>query len=161
MKIGIISDSHDRIDNLNKALEIFIKNKVSEIIHCGDFCAPFMIQEMAKFKGKIHCIFGNINDEYTSTKFAIENGVNLYGDFAELEIDRKKIAVVHFPQIARSLALSGKYDAVFYGHDHIKNFEKVNNTFLVNPGELMGRKAKPSCAIYNTEENSIKHIDIK
>ncbi len=45
MKIGIISDTHDRIDNLHKAITLLQVRGVQILIHCGDLCAPFMIDE--------------------------------------------------------------------------------------------------------------------
>ncbi|MEK6885421.1 MAG: YfcE family phosphodiesterase [Nanoarchaeota archaeon] len=157
MKIGIISDSHDNIDNLNKALEFFVKEKVKEIIHCGDLCGPFIIRELSKLDGvKIHVIEGNTCDEYTTLKFASETGVNFYGPHAEIEIDKKKVMIVHYPIIAEGLALSGKYAAVFYGHSHLFKVEKKNKTWLVNPGSVYGNKEKPSCIIWDTAKDEIK-----
>jgi putative phosphoesterase len=82
--------------------------------------------------------------------------VYLHGDFAELELDNKKIAVIHYPNIAETLALSGKYDAVFYGHTHKHECREVNDCLLVNPGELMGRFGSVSCAIYDTRNNTVE-----
>ena len=36
MKIGILSDTHDDIDNVNKAIDIFQENDVKAVIHAGD-----------------------------------------------------------------------------------------------------------------------------
>jgi uncharacterized protein len=35
MKIGIISDTHDDIENVQEAIEIFNKVKVEYVIHAG------------------------------------------------------------------------------------------------------------------------------
>ncbi len=162
MKIGIISDTHDKIENLKKAFEIFEKEGVSEIIHCGDLTSPFVIKELEKFFGKVHLVFGNIEDRYTTTLFALKSeNVNLHGDYAELTLDNKKISFTHFPFFAENLALSGKYDAVFYGHTHEKKQEIKGKTLLVNPGELAGIKNNPSLAIYDTKKNEIKHVELK
>jgi len=76
MKIGIISDSHDRIEAVEKVIGIFEKQNVETIIHCGDMCAPFMIDELAKFKGEVYCIAGNICDKGMTCEKAIKEGVN-------------------------------------------------------------------------------------
>lgn len=156
-----MSDSHDREDNLKKALAIFKEEGVGEIIHCGDFCAPFMIKEMAKFNGKVHCVFGNIDDEFTTTKFALEEDVNLYGVYGNFEVSGKKMGVVHFPEIGGFMAKSGEFDVVFYGHTHKNKKEEVDGCLLINPGELMGRKGTPTVAIYDTEVHSVKFRRIK
>jgi len=162
MKIAIISDTHDRKEELRKLIKKFNGEiKPAVMIHCGDFCAPFMIKEMANFNGEVHCVFGNIDDKYTSTQFAIDTGVNLHGTYAELEKGGKKIGIVHFPALAEAMALSGKYDIVFYGHDHKATIEKRGKTLLINPGELAGLKEKPSYAIYDTDKNEIKLEELK
>ena len=36
----------------------------------------------------------------------------------------------------------------------------IGKTLLVNPGELMGKKANPSIAIYDTETNLVELIEL-
>ncbi len=157
MKIGIISDSHDHIENLSLALEK-IKRKCDVLIHCGDLCAPFVLFEFTGIE--THFCFGNIDDRYRTTKIAIEQKINLHGEVGEIEKDGKKIAFTHLPKFAEGLALTGKYDVVFYGHTHISKIDKVGDCLLVNPGEIMGRKNKPSFAIYNTKNNKVEILEL-
>ena len=53
MKIGIISDTHDDIYNVQNAIEIFIEEKVDWIIHAGDFIFPGVIDEFKKLKDEL------------------------------------------------------------------------------------------------------------
>ena len=64
------------------------------------------------------------------------------------------------PELAKTLAHSGKYKVVFYGHTHIRKIEKIGSTLLVNPGEIMNLNSNPSFIIYNSENNKIKTIEI-
>ena len=41
MKIGILSDTHDDIDNVKEAIYRFKEQKVELIVHAGDFCIPW------------------------------------------------------------------------------------------------------------------------
>ncbi|MFH1290584.1 MAG: metallophosphoesterase [Nanoarchaeota archaeon] len=161
MKIGIISDSHDRIEETNKAMEVIKEKGATVLIHCGDFCAPFMMNELSKFEGEVHCVFGNIDDRFVTPNRARDLGINFHGDIAELELEGKKIAVNHFQKIAEALASTGVYDAVFHGHTHVAYKKLIGKTLLANPGEIMGWKGKPSLAIYDTESNEIQHLDVK
>jgi uncharacterized protein len=45
LKIGIISDTHDDIENVQEAINIFNKNEVNLVIHTGDYISPGVIQE--------------------------------------------------------------------------------------------------------------------
>lgn len=163
MKIAILADLHDNLKNLELILEMFKEEKPDELIFCGDMCAPATLKELAKgFPGKIHLIFGNVDgDPYLMEKRAQENdNLIIYGLKAELELDNKKIAVVHYPDFAEGLASTGKYDVVFYGHDHQKNQTQVGKTLLVNPGTAGGMFQYPTFAIYNTKNNQIEFKEI-
>ena len=46
MIVAIMSDSHDNIWNLRKAVDIVKDSQAGLIIHCGDFIAPFMLKEL-------------------------------------------------------------------------------------------------------------------
>jgi len=41
MKIGIMSDSHDNMNMVAKAVELFNQRGVSRVLHAGDIIAPF------------------------------------------------------------------------------------------------------------------------
>ncbi len=157
MKIAVLSDSHDRIENLQKAIDIIIE-EAEVLIHCGDYCAPFMIKELARFKGEIHGVFGNVDgDIYLMMKFGREiPRLKLYHPLGEISPDDKKIAFVHYPQIARGLAATGDYDAVFYGHTHQFKNEKIGRTLFINVGEIMGKNSAPSFVIYDTASNLVE-----
>ena len=159
MIIGILSDTHDHIGNTHKAIKTLLENGAEQIIHCGDFCAPFMIELFSEYDVPFHCVFGNIDDRYLTTKKAAESkSVLLHGDIARIEIDNKRIFINHFPEIALIAAESNEFDAVFYGHTHMAKEERIGNTLMLNPGEVMSRFGKPSVAIYDTNTNSARHI---
>ena len=70
------------------------------------------------------------------------------------------MAVNHYPEVGRALAESGKYDLVCYGHDHMKHEERMGETLLVNPGEIMGMNGPSTLAIYDTETNLVQWVEI-
>jgi len=161
MLIGVISDTHDNIWNLEKVIKQLKEKRVETLIHCGDFCGPFIINILAETNIPVHCVFGNTDDQFKATRFAdATKNVTLHGELAEIELAGKKIAVTHLPQFAEGLAYTGKYDVVFYGHTHKKDNQKIGNSLLVNPGEVMGKAGVPSFAVYNTENNEVEFNEI-
>jgi hypothetical protein len=159
MKVAIFSDIHDNVVNMNKATDFIKKEGVEMIIFCGDFCAPSVLRELAKnFSGQIHLIFGNVDgDHYLSAKMERDfKNVKIYNELGEVELDGKKIAFIHFPKIAQGLAKSGKYDLVFYGHNHKPWEEKVGECILANPGTLGGLFYRASFALYDTKTNKLE-----
>ncbi len=159
MKIAIISDTHDNIPNLEKTLSWLKSQDISLIIHCGDLCAPsFLTKVLAvSFDGEIHLIYGNVGDkELLKEKVKEFKNVKYYGDLGEIVLDNKKIAFVHYPEKAKELAKTQKYDLIFYGHDHKPWEEKIGKTRLVNPGNLAGMFYKATFAVYDTKTDKLE-----
>jgi len=155
MKIAVLSDTHDNIWNLDQVLaELARQPDVGALIFCGDFCAPFTLQQIAEgFAGPVHVVFGNNDgDQLLLSRVAGRfEHVTLHGLYAELEYGGRRIAVIHYPDLARRLAQSGQFDLVCYGHDHTAKVERVGETLLANPGEVMGRFGRPGYGLYDTE----------
>ena len=145
MKIAIVSDTHNNMANFKKAIKWANKEKIKLILHCGDICSQKTINEAIKlFKGEIKFAKGNGDHELDLP------------EKVELEFNRRKIAFCHFPDIAKKLAQSGKFDLVFYGHSHRPWDEKIGNTHMINPGELAGQFYKPTFAVYDTTSGSLE-----
>lgn len=159
MQIAVFSDIHDNIWKLSSALEKI--QDVDVLICCGDLCAPFVVAQLAEgFFGPIHIIFGNNDgDTFRITQIAGQHDqVILHGEFADANLAKKRIAVTHFPEIAYSLAGSGFYDLVCYGHDHQYRISREGETLLINPGEIMGRFGNSTFAIYDAEKEEAKRV---
>ena len=160
MKIAIISDSHDNLANLKKALGSLKKEGFRTLLHCGDICAPATLKEILnQFSGKVHIVFGNVDgDQFRMTKIETDfkGRLKVWGEFGEIKIGGKNIAFTHFPEFARGLALTKKHDLVFHGHTHKPWEEKIGKTKLVNPGNLAGIFYGPTFAIYDTRTNQLK-----
>ncbi|MDY7036044.1 MAG: YfcE family phosphodiesterase [Thermodesulfobacteriota bacterium] len=161
MHVVILSDIHDNIWKLEKILSRL--SGAGALIFCGDFCAPFTMTQIGEgFPGPVHAVWGNNDgDKWLLTKNAgAADNITLHGELAELELGGCKIAVNHYPQIARPLARSGYYDAVFYGHDHTAHMEHMEETLLLNPGEVMGRFGKSTFAWYDIETGLGEIVEI-
>ncbi len=63
MKIGIISDTHNQIDLIRKALEIFKKENVGMIIHAGDVDLASALEVFAEAELPIKMAIGNMDEE--------------------------------------------------------------------------------------------------
>jgi putative phosphoesterase len=157
-----MSDSHDNIWKLEAASRALAESDV--IVHCGDICSPFMIRRLGELAGSkpVHVVWGN-NDGDPLLIHKVASGfpsVQLHGHLAELEIAGLRVAVNHYPVIARGLARSGDYDLVCYGHDHARFEGKEGACLLVNPGELMGLKGPSTVAAVDTDRRSVSWIEI-
>lgn len=156
VKIAIISDTHDNLKNLEKALSEIKKEKIQAILHCGDIFSPETLKVISdNFKGEIYAVISTSDFEFIGNEDKFKN-LKLFNEFGKIEIDDKKIAFAHVPEIAKTLAIKEKPDIIFYGHTHKPWAEKVNKSILVNPGNLAGIFYKATFAIYDTEKSKLE-----
>ena len=162
MRIAILSDIHDHIRHLSTALSQL--TDVDALLCCGDLCSPFIVVQLGEQCAKpIHIVFGNNDgDHFRITQQAGRfPQVTLHGEFADLSLGGKRIAINHFPEIARPVAASGRYDLVCYGHDHTFHTSRDGQTLLVNPGEVFGGlTGSATYVVYDTDRHDATRRDI-
>ena len=162
MLLSIISDTHDNIWSLQAAMPRLAETDA--VIHCGDLCSPFMLRQLGEGMGgkPVHMVWGNNNgDILLIQSIAAQLGnVTLHGELAELVLDGRRVAVNHYPSIARGLAASGKYDLVCFGHTHMTLVETVGECLLLNPGELMGLYGQRTFALYDTATRQAEIVEV-
>lgn len=167
--VAIISDIHDNEPNLKKVLDYCKKENINTIICCGDLATKETLDFLNdNFDGVIHYTFGNAdheslrNLEYARTY----KNSKMYPSFGEIEVHcsdsvtTTKIAFVHFPEMAKELCQTGKYDFVFHGHTHKPWTEKINGCVLLNPGNVAGTFFAPTFAVWNTEDGKFELIRV-
>lgn len=162
MKIGIISDSHDNIWRLEEALP-YLKT-TDLVLHCGDLISPFVVHQLAKGLENIpiHVVWGNNDgDKMTVAKIAqTYTGFMIHGEFMDLDLNGFRVAMNHYPAIAKKLAQTNQYDLVCYGHDHTAHQEKVGEAILLNPGELMGMNGRSTLAFFDTDTRRVELVEV-
>ena len=136
--IGIMSDSHDNLKAIKKAVKYFNGEYVDLVIHAGDLISPFTVQEFLKLNSPFIAIFGNNDGEREGLIKAYQN-ICYLEDFKVISIENREIALIHGtnPAIVESICLSGRYDVVICGHTHKLEIKK-DKSMLINPGETCG-----------------------
>jgi len=165
MLIGLISDTHDNLQKIEKAVNHLNQAKVNLVLHAGDYCSPFTI---AKFKA-LNCrfigVFGN-NDgdhELLKKRFSETQNCELHGRFAQVEADGYKIALLHGDEAELLFALIGSqhFDAIVHGHSHNLGTETRGKTLLINPGELCGYlTGRSTMAVLDTQRNQVQIVEL-
>jgi len=134
MLIGIMSDTHDNLIFVKKAIELFNNEKVEYVIHAGDYTSPFTLKLFNELRCQYVGIFGN-NDGDKLLLLERAEG-KIHNQPYIFTLNDKKIVVMHEHHVADALADSGHYDLVIYGHTHEPDIRKVKKTLVVNPGEV-------------------------
>ncbi len=162
MRVAVLSDTHDHLQRIDAALPHL--RKTEAVLHCGDLCAPFVLKRLGDGLPSIplHVVFGNNDgDPFLLQQVASSYAhISLHAPLAELELGGRRIAVNHYPSIARGLAHSGLYDLVCYGHDHLAHEERVGDCLLLNPGEVMGMNGRSSLAIVELSTMAVAWIEL-
>lgn len=143
MRIGVISDTHDRLPTFRRAMALFRQLKVDAVMHAGDFVAPFaaklLLPEYSQLGDTpVHCVMGNNDGERAGLRKMLPQLTD-----GPLVIDRagRRIVMHHFIDWLEPADLKDA-DVVITGHTH----EIVNETIdhngkpqlRLNPGECCG-----------------------
>jgi putative phosphoesterase len=134
MKIGILSDSHDNLPKIEKAVRFFNKNKVGFVLHAGDFIAPFAIPKLKALNCDWCGIFGNNDGEKNGLSGISENKIQ-EGPL-RIELNNRKITLVH--DINKIDLKTEAADLVIFGHTHKSEVLRQDSKLLINPGECGG-----------------------
>ncbi len=137
MKLGIISDTHDNMPAIAKAVKLFNSEGVDLVIHAGDFISPITANEFGKLTAPFIGVFGNNDGERLYLVERFKEIGRIYPDYHKFEFAGKRGVVMHEPKFIESLVKSSDYDLVIYGHTHEIDIRE-GNTVVVNPGEACG-----------------------
>jgi putative phosphoesterase len=153
MILGVMSDSHDHLEYIGKAVAEFKERKIGALIHGGDLCSPFVFRPLEQLREvcpRMYAVFGN-NDGDRVLLTEKGRGFCTFRDGAlTLELAGRRIAVMHYPDVAESLHRSGDFDLVIHGHNHQVRVEG-DGRILLNPG---------SCAGYLAERATVATVDL-
>jgi uncharacterized protein len=161
MKVGILSDSHGRQDNVVRALDALRRRGVTTVLHCGDIDDP---ETVLLFRGwTAHFVFGNCDLDREALRAAMEEfGATLHENFGHLELQGVKLAFVHGDDggLLRDLEQSGAYDFLFYGHTHHAEEHVTGPTRVINPGAL--HRARPKTfAVLDLSTRAVESVALE
>lgn len=156
MKILLVSDTHGRDENLEKALEI---EKPQFLCHMGDVeGSEDYIRRIARCP--VAMVSGN-NDFYTDLNPEVV-----------FELEGFRIFMTHghyyYPHAGMERLAAAGYrneaDLVLFGHTHRPTLERLGEIIVANPGSLTyprQEKRKPSYMVLYLEKNKEPKFEIK
>lgn len=172
MLVGIISDVHDNLRHLNKAIRYFNDKHIDILLHCGDWDMPFTIEIYKELKCPIKGVLGNGDPDIEKFQYQLQNkfkdlDLELSERFLDLTLDNKRIGVFHGndKNLIKVIIESQLFDLFCHGHTHKPKIEKINKTLVVNPGSLVGvylpdKNAPVTVAIYDSKSNNAETISL-
>jgi putative phosphoesterase len=165
MLVGLISDTHDNLLMVEKAVKRLNEEKVDLVLHAGDYVAPFVIPKFKALNCRLIGVFGN-NDgdhELLRKRFSETSNCEVRGRFAEVNAEGFKIALLHGDETELLNALTSRecFDAVVYGHAHVTVTRKNGGMLVVSPGEVCGYlTGKSTIAVLDTVKREARIIEL-
>ena len=165
MLIGIISDTHDNLPMVEKAIKKLNEENVALVLHAGDYVSPFVIPKFKALNAKLIGVFGN-NDgdhKFLEHQFSETENCEIRGRFAEINIDDFKIALLHGDEteLLDALICCECFDAVVHGHSHASVSRRNGKTLIVNSGEVCGYlTGKSTIALLDTVKREAKIVEL-
>ena len=158
MRIGVLSDTHDRGEAVTEALRLLAEQQVELVLHCGDIESPASIQIYKSIP--THFVFGNWDKDRAKLHSEIKAiGGHANESFGAIEIAGKRIAWTHSHERHSLFRLenAGYFDYLFYGHTHVREQHRTGRTLVANPGALFRANPK-TCIVVDIITGEIKPL---
>jgi putative phosphoesterase len=137
MRLGILSDSHDRLDRVRSAVRLLQAEGAKVLVHCGDLTGPAVVAACTVLP--CYFTFGNHDADGVPglERAASETGAVCLEWGAEVVLADKRVAVTHghmSTDVRRLLA--ARPDYLLSGHSHRAGDRYDGPTRRINPGAL-------------------------
>lgn len=160
MKYMVISDIHGNIYNLNKVLEIYLKEHCEKLLVLGDLFnygidlnKEDIINRLNLMENSIIYVKGNCDEYIQGLLFETPY-------FVYTTINDKKIFLSHGHLFDKKYLINTNSDIVFTGHTHISDINKINNKIFINPGSISkSRIGENSFSIVDENKITIRNLD--
>jgi len=161
MLIGVVSDTHNNIQNIRNIIDIFNNEKIDIAIHTGDISKPETLKLFSKLNCPLAGVFGNNDRIETGLKEVCEEYNFKFQEppFA-ITLENRNLAIFHEPELIESYLDTNKnVELVIHGHTHRYREDKINNVIYFNPGESAGSlKGKNAIGVICTKSLEIRRI---
>jgi hypothetical protein len=137
MRIGVVSDTHNHLRNVERIVELFDAAAVDHVVHTGDITQARTLEAFARLAMPFVGVYGN-NDERPALEAASRAlGLPLHEPPLSLAFGGTPVAVLHDPH-GLDDALLARHALVLHGHNHRLVCERRHDALVFNPGECAG-----------------------
>ena len=138
MRICVVSDTHNNLDNCRQIVNLFNKANVEAVVHTGDITQSKTLEVFSALEMPMVGVFGNNDVEIESLNETIaQHGFDFVEPPLTLNWFSRRLVVVHDPLQLQDLEVS-EYDVVLHGHTHRQTIECREERLTFNPGECAG-----------------------
>lgn len=161
MLLGIFADSHDHLDNLRRAVDVFNDAGCEQVLFAGDLVSTFCTPPLRKLRCKIVGCYG----DNEGNKEGLQAGFSILGTLAEAPVfwtspDGLRFVLVHMERQLRTV--NDDFDVCVYAHTHKpRQSRDERGRLFLNPGETSGWTfGRPTVMLFNTTTQEATIIDL-
>lgn len=162
MIVGLLSDTHGRVDAAAAAVRVLLDRGAEQLIHCGDVGdgakGRAVLDTMAGHPALF--VFGNNDcDEPELARHAGDLGIACGHRHGRLDLGGRAAVVTHGDdaKLVRQVLAGQAVDYLFVGHTHVSTDRRQGRVRVVNPGALY-RAAVRTVAVLDTQADTVEFV---
>ncbi len=163
MRIGLFSDTHDRVPAIQALLEQMMTGGVSLVMHAGDFCSPFALRLFNDRSIPLLGVFGRNDGDRDALQSAAKSGfggAELFESPHSFDLGGKSVLLIHDLADVHQRSIDG-HEVIVHGFTHVSEMKARGESLLVNPGEGCGwLHGAPSGAILDLDTKSVEFLKL-
>jgi hypothetical protein len=161
MLIGVVSDTHNNLKNIEKIISLFNGELVELVIHTGDIANANSLKLFQKLNSKMIGVYGNNDRNEIGLQEIVEfNSFEFQNPPKLIRLHNRNIAIFHEPdEIEAYISEQQGIDIVLHGHTHRYREEILDKILYFNPGESAGmQKGSNAIGLINLDDLKTKRI---
>ncbi len=136
--IGLLSDSHDNLVMVRRAVSLFNDASCDLVVHAGDFVAPFAAEELRNLRCPVRAVVGNCDGERAGLARTFQGLGEIRDAPFAFSHGGVRFVVSHLDGPVAGYLASIPCDVLVFGHTHKPLSERRDGILVVNPGEAGG-----------------------
>jgi putative phosphoesterase len=162
MRVGLISDTHDRLPTIRDFAKLFGENGIPLVMHAGDYCSPFALDPFIEANLPVLGIFGRNDGDPEGLKARASSGMGteLYESPHSFEVSGRRILLVHDLGEVNKRSIDA-HDIVVHGSTHRQETVTRGKTVVINPGEACGwLTGRCTAALLDLETRQVEILNL-
>jgi putative phosphoesterase len=160
MRIGVLADTHDKLDRTREAVQLLLDAGAEAIVHCGDLASPPVVAGCAV--RPFWFALGNHDADAVPAleRAAADAGAVCLGWGGVVELGGRRVGVTHGHLTADvRRVLADRPDYLLCGHSHLAGERAVGGVRRINPGALH-RAAEYTVAVLDTATGDVRWVRV-
>jgi len=159
--IGLLSDSHDNLVMVRRAVSLFNDAGCDLVVHAGDFVAPFAAEELRNLRCPVRAVFGNCDGERAGLARTFQGLGEIRDAPFAFAHGGLRFVVTHLDGPVAGYLASIPCDVLVFGHTHSPLLEWRGGVLVVNPGEAGGwLRGRATAALLDPAARAAEILDL-